>query len=134
MLKIKKKPSIGCSKTSTTKGNCLIRFSFWKFKYDKLEGECEKVYLTRNMSNGFLQRFEDFRKYCFGSFGIYGEEPNLDIKGLFCWRGTTKPAEVLEHPQTEYYFIDKLDSKDPKTKEIVTEYWTSLEEGMKVEG
>lgn len=109
-------------------------FSFWKFKYDKLEGECEKVYMTRNMSNGFLQRLEHFRKYCFGAFGIYGDEPNLDIKGIFVWRGLEKTQEIKDHPQTEYYFIEKLDSKDPKTKQLVMDYWTHLEEGQMVDG
>jgi len=86
------------------------------------------------MSNGFLQRLEHFRKYCFGAFGIYGDEPNLDIAGLFLWRGTEKAQEIYDHPQTEYYFIEKLDSKDPKTKQLVTEYWCGLEEGVMVDG
>lgn len=47
--------------------------------------------MTRNLANGFLQRLEHFRKYTIGSWGVYGEEPNLDIKGLFLWRGTEIP-------------------------------------------
>jgi hypothetical protein len=32
----------------------LLRFSFWKIEYEKYEGEGEKLYMTRNMANGFL--------------------------------------------------------------------------------
>jgi len=29
-------------------------WSIWKVDYEKIEGECEKVYMTNNMLNGFL--------------------------------------------------------------------------------
>jgi len=66
-------------------------WSIWKVTYEKIEGECEKVYMTNNMLNGFLQRMEAMRKYSFGYLGIYGDEPELNIKGVFFWRGLTVP-------------------------------------------
>jgi len=66
-------------------------WSIWKVDYQKIEGECEKVYMTNNMMNGFLQRMEAMRKYSFGYLGIYGDEPDLNIKGVFFWRGLTVP-------------------------------------------
>lgn len=66
-------------------------FSLWKVTYDMYEGEGEKLYMTKNLANGFLQRLEHFRKYIFGVWGVYGEEPKLAIKGLFMWRGTEMP-------------------------------------------
>ena len=58
-------------------------FSFWFVKYDKYEGEGEKLFMTNNLANGFLQRLEHFRKYQFSVWGVYGEEPCYDIKGNF---------------------------------------------------
>lgn len=39
--------------------------------------------MTNNLANGFLQRLEHFRKYCFGAWGVYGQEPSLEIRGNF---------------------------------------------------
>ena len=44
-----------------------FRFSFWKIEYEKYTGEGEKLYMTRNLVVGFLQRLETFRKYSFGT-------------------------------------------------------------------
>jgi len=30
--------------------------------------------------------------------GVYGEEPNLEIRGVFVWRSTGKPFEITDHP------------------------------------
>jgi hypothetical protein len=30
---------------------------------------------------------ESFRKWSFGYLGIYGDEPDLEIMGMFMWRG-----------------------------------------------
>lgn len=66
----------------------------------------------------------------------YGEfmEKNLIQKsevlkfylGLFLWRGTEKPAEILDHASYDYHKFTKLDIADPKTKELVSEYWCKL--------
>lgn len=66
-------------------------WSLWKVHYQKYEGEGEKVYLTSNLKNGFLQRLDHFRKYSFGVHGVYGDEPNLEIQGVWMWRGTEIP-------------------------------------------
>jgi len=49
--------------------------------YEKYEGEGEKLYMTNNLASGFLQRLENFRKYIFGVWGVYGQEPSLEIRG-----------------------------------------------------
>lgn len=40
--------------------------------------------MTNNLANGFLQRLEHFRKYMFGAWGVYGQEPSLEIRGNLC--------------------------------------------------
>ena len=49
--------------------------------------------------NGFLQRMDDkLRKHSLGVMGVYGEEPNLEITGVFIWRGSKIPPPMVEHP------------------------------------
>jgi len=73
-------------------------WAFWHLHYDKIEGECEKVYLTKNMLGGFLSRAEHVNKICFGKMGIIGNEPKLEIEGVWLMRGTELPdGLVKEH-------------------------------------
>jgi len=95
-------------------------FSFWKIEYEKYPGEGEKLYMTRNLAAGFIQRLETFRKYSFGTWGVYGDEPNLEIRGLFLWRGLEEPAEIKEHVSYEYHKFTKLEFNDAKTRDLVT--------------
>lgn len=74
-------------------------FSFWFVKYDKYEGEGEKLPATNNLMNGFLQRMDDkIRKHTLAVLGVYGDEPKLDILGVFMFRGVELPLPMLEHP------------------------------------
>mmetsp|Transcript_805 Transcript_805/g.1721 ORF Transcript_805/g.1721 Transcript_805/m.1721 type:complete len:407 (-) Transcript_805:4921-6141(-) len=109
-------------------------FSIWVFKYNKLEGECQVLYRTNNLLNGFLQRMEEFRKYSFGYLGIYGVEPELDIAGCFMWRGTEIAEEMKEHPQIESFTILKIDTSNEAHRALVNDYWGKTEEEDIVEG
>jgi elongation factor 1-gamma len=73
-------------------------WSIWKLDYEKVEGEGLVLYQTMNMLNGFLQRMDPFRKWSFGYLGVYGEEPDLYIKGAFMWRSLGIPQELIDHP------------------------------------
>jgi hypothetical protein len=53
---------------------------------------------------------------------------------LLLWRGTEKPKEILEHDSYDYHTFEKLEFSNPKTRELVTEYWTGLEPTDRVEG
>ena len=79
-------------------------YSLWFTHYDKYEGEGVLLYQTSNLMNGFLQRMDDkFRNYSFSMMAILGEEPTLDIEGVWLFRGKVIPQEMLDHPQFEYY-------------------------------
>lgn len=93
-------------------------YSIWHIKYDKYTGEGEVLYMTENLQKGFIQRFEHFRKYSLGVWGVYGDEPNLDIEGCWLWRGTEIPQELKEHPSFEYHFVTKLDHTKPKDRKF----------------
>jgi len=79
-------------------------WSFWHFHYEKYEGEGVKLHITNNLLTGFMSRAEHTSKYTFARMGVFGEEPNLEIMGVWLCRGQEVPdGLVKEHPQFEYY-------------------------------
>ena len=62
-------------------------YCFWFFHYDKYGSEGQVLYKTENLMKGFLQRFDHFRKHCLAKMCILNEEPNLEIEGVWCFRG-----------------------------------------------
>jgi elongation factor 1-gamma len=98
-------------------------FSFWYAAYEKYEGEGEKLYLTQNLMNGFLQRADNFRKHGWAVMGIIGEEPALDIVSCWMFRGQDVPQEMIDHPQFEYYTKRKLDVTNAADKELITDFF-----------
>lgn len=109
-------------------------YSLWTMQYQKAEGEGVKLYLTENLASGIIQRLDDFRKYSFGVHGVYGDEPNLEIKGCLVWRGTEHAQEVKDLPNYDYHTFVKLDHTKEADRNLVEAYWTSLTEGAKVDG
>jgi elongation factor 1-gamma len=111
-------------------------YSVWRMEYEKAEGEGRVGFLTSNLMNGFLQRLETFRKYALGVVGVYGDEPNLEIRGCWVWRGSEIPFEIKDHPSGEWYKFRKLDVKNnEEDRKIQEEYWTKWNEDEdKVEG
>ena len=106
--------------------------------YQKVEGECEEVYKTNNLLEGFFSRMDHFRRYCFGAMGVYGDEPRLEIKGVMLWRGKGIPQELMEHPSFEYYTQVQVNPADEQMRRKVEDYWscnnldTDQVEGMTV--
>jgi len=111
-----------------------LGYSIYYVQYIKAEGEGKVLFLTNNLMNGFLQRLEHFRKYAFGVHGVYGEEPNLEIRGVWVWRGEGIANEIKELDSYEYHTWTKLDPSKHEDRKKVTEYWTGLAEGSIVEG
>merc|ERR1712032_667571 len=108
-------------------------YSFWFFHYDKYKGEGEKLYKTENLMKGFLQRFDHFRKHCLAKMCILGEEPKLEIEGVWCFRGKEITFEMHDHPQFEYYEERKMDFNNKKDFQLIREFW-SAEIGKKANG
>ena len=73
-------------------------YSIWELHYNKYAGEGEVMHMTKNMMDGFLQRIEHLRNYAFSRHCVLGNEPNLEIKGIWMWRGTEIPFEMIDHP------------------------------------
>ena len=108
-------------------------YSIWFLHYDKYKGEGEVLYKTENLSKGFLQRFDQFRKHAFARHIVLGEEPSLEIEGVWLFRGTTIPQEAIDHPQFEYYKQRRMDLNDPADVALLRAFW-GAKEGEMVNG
>ena len=64
-----------------------VGYSFWFLHYEKYGKEGTILYQTENLMKGFLQRFEHFRKHCLARICVIGDVPNLEIEGVWCFRG-----------------------------------------------
>merc|ERR1719230_1953280 len=96
--------------------------------------EGQKLYMTENMTDGFLQRWEDFRKWSFGRICILGTEQKQEIMGVVMWRGQEVPQECKDHPQFEYYRPRKMDiDKNADDLKLLREFWGSTD-GSKANG
>jgi len=91
-------------------------YSFWKFEYDIYEGEGEKVHMCNNLLGGFLSRAEGVSKISFARHCVVGDEPNLQIYGVWLVRGKTEVPDGLtkDHPSFEYYRTRLLDPRNNK--------------------
>lgn len=99
-------------------------YSIYYAKYEKYEGEGDLLYKTANLMNGFIQRVDEkFRRHAFAAFAIVGEEPNLDIESLWLWRGKGIPAQMIEHPQFEYYQKRELDVNNEADKALIADFF-----------
>ena len=106
--------------------------------YDKYEGEGVVLYQTSNLMNGFLQRMDEkFRNYSFSMTAILGEEPSLEIQGVWMFRGKTIPQEMIDHPQFEYYQRRQLDVTKAEDRQLISDFWCakpdSTANGLKVQ-
>lgn len=85
-------------------------FSYWHIKYEKYGDEGQVQYKFSNLLAGFMQRTDTkLSRFAFGRMLMLGEEPKLDIEGCWMFRGQEIPAEMLDHPQLEYFEKRKLD-------------------------
>lgn len=99
-------------------------YSFWMVEYEPAEGECVDQLKTENLVMLFCQKINKFLKFMFGYMGVYGDEPNLSVQGIWMWRGQDEnPEEMKMHPGWEFYKKTRLDAQDPKVREMIMDYW-----------
>jgi elongation factor 1-gamma len=68
-----------------------LGYCIYFLHYEMYEGEGQVIFQTANMLNGFLQRIDHFRKHTFASLAMLGEEPKLQIEGVWLFRGKGIP-------------------------------------------
>lgn len=66
-------------------------YSVYLLEYEMYEGEGVVLYQTVNLMNGFLQRIDHFRKHAWAMHAVLGQEPKLEIKGVWIFRGKGIP-------------------------------------------
>lgn len=84
------------------------------------------------MKEGFIQRCEAARKKAFGTYSIYGNEPKLELSGVWLFQGADIPAEMNENPSFEYQDKKKLDISKPEDLALLRAYWTQTVEDESV--
>lgn len=104
----------------------LEGYSFWFMQYQKLASEGKVLFKSNNSSSFFLQKLDPFRKYSFGVHGVYGEEGNYEIRGVWMWRGLEIPEEIKAHDNYPYMTIKKLDAKSEVDRKLIESYWLNL--------
>lgn len=66
---------------------------------------------------------------------MYGDEPNLEIRGAWLWRGTEVPQEMKDHPSFELHKFNRLDPAIEADRKLYEEYWLNqTEDESKVKG
>ena len=109
-------------------------YSLWWLEYQNLPEEGKVLYRTSNAKSFFLQKLDNFRRYCFAVIGVYGTEGNYKIRGVWMWRGKDIPKEIKENDYYDYLTIKELDPKNKDDVELVNDYWTKLNVTDKVQG
>ena len=109
-------------------------YSFWWMEYQNPPQEGKILFRTSNAKNFFLQKLDSFRKYCFAVHGVYGEEGDYKIRGVWMWRGKEIPKEIKESDFYDYMTIRQLDCNIKEDVELINDYWTKLDEKEKVQG
>ena len=106
-------------------------WAFWFFHYDKYGDEGTVLHVTNNLVTGFMSRAEHTSKYTFARHGVFGEEPNLEIMGVWLCRGPTELPDGLakEHPQMEYYRARRMDPRNvPEDDKLVRDFFGGQED------
>jgi elongation factor 1-gamma len=98
-------------------------YSLWDVYYEKFGSEGTVDFKTINLKNGYLQRFDEFRKYVFGTYGVYGEEPKLETKGIWFFRGQELPFVLMDIPGSENHKFTKLDWNNEAHRKKTEESW-----------
>jgi len=64
---------------------------------------------------------------------VLGEEPKLEVKGVWIFRGKGIPQEMKDHPQFEYYKLKELSIDNEEDKKLIGDFLT-LKEGDVIDG
>jgi elongation factor 1-gamma len=106
-------------------------FSFWHAHYDMHPSEGKDLIPTSNLLTNFVSRVNDLGigKNLVAVHGIFGEEPNLQINGLWFWKSKDFLEPLKEHPSCEYVKWTKLDPSNEADRNKVISYWSNIVSG-----
>jgi len=98
-------------------------YSVWFGKY-KYGDEVPQAFMASNLIRGMFQRLDKMRKHSFGSVCVLGEAPNLEISGIWFWKGQGLAFELCDDWKVDYDTYDwkKLDVDNEEDKKTITQY------------
>jgi len=82
----------------------------------------EQGFMACNLLGGWFQRCEPINKYAFASMLVLGVEGDITIQGMFMYRGQEIPECAKEVADHDVYEFTKVDTDDPKQRELVEAY------------
>jgi len=101
-------------------------YSVYWVRYIKDETTGKVLFLTNNLMKSAIQKLDDMRKYAFAVEGVHGEEPNLEIRGVWVWRGVGVPERIQE--ELELYELKPLNTDAEQDRKLIADYWTHMNE------
>jgi len=101
-------------------------YSIYHARYIKDETVGKVTFLTNNLMKSAIQKLDDMRKYAFAVAGVHGDEPNLEIRGVWVWRGVGVPERIKE--ELELYELTPLSVESEADKNRIRDYWTHMNE------
>ena len=105
-------------------------YSLWKIEYQNLEKEGKSLFRMKNSKNFFLERIdEDFKKYSFGIHGVYENNNEYKVIGLWIWKGEIIPDEIKNNDYFNYLIIQKLNNENNNDKKLVEDYLIKCNKG-----
>ncbi|PAV60398.1 hypothetical protein WR25_23736 [Diploscapter pachys] len=108
--------------------------SIWKCTY-KFPQDLTLSFMACNLISGMMQRLEKLNKNAFASMILFGTDNNLQIGGVWVFRGHQLAFELSPDWQVDYesYAWEKLDVSNDANKKLVNEYflWEGDFEGKK---
>lgn len=99
-------------------------YSIWRCEY-LYPDELRLLFMSANLVSGLFQRLDRMRKHAFGVVGIFGENNNSTISGVWIWRGHELAFDLHEDLQVDYesYKWTKVDPNSAEGKAAVNEYF-----------
>lgn len=99
-------------------------YSIWRGDYN-YNDELSMVFMSCNLIGGMYQRLEKLKKNAFASAGVFGENDNSSISGVWVFKGQQCAFDLSEDWQIDSpsYTWKKLDPAAEATKKMVSDYF-----------
>jgi elongation factor 1-gamma len=116
-------------------------YGVWRAEYN-YDDDNTLLWKTGNLVEGVCARFDELRKYMFGTIQILCKKPgengkgNIFLRGCFVCRDAEKGNAHMQqvNPDAEYWTFTKIDPKTPEGRAIIEDRWCKIYEHGKCEG
>jgi len=111
-------------------------YSWHWIKYERYGPEGTIQWQFANLMAGFMQRTDPkLSKFAFGVMHMIGEEPNLNLEGVWMYRSQEIPPLMHDNPQFEYFEKRKLDFlNNDEDYKLIGEFFGAPKEGGNING